>query len=198
MESHVYVIGEDLDPPYENSYVGVSNDLPRRWYTHSTSTFRVGNTIRKRGWTFFRDMRSIFTGTPEECFAMEAKLRPSPRMGLNEACGGHGGHTSYTPERNKKISDANKGKPKDYIAGSRNHKAKQWVITSPLGVVTKLHGNLATFVKENDLIYGALMRNQGQPVPAPNTSGYGGYRAKSETSLRQRLNTTGWKLECKS
>lgn len=206
MDHHVYTIGELEEAPYINSYVGVTNNPNQRWKSHLKSPYRIGHTIRKRGWSSDQ-MRIIFSGTREDCFKLEKSLRSEPGIGLNEAVGGYGGYTKYTAERNAKASAALKGRKntwihkgtfanRDYYT-NKNPNAKMWILTAPNGVVTHLHGNLSSFLKENDLAYSVLMRNQGQEVPAPNMSGYGGYRAKSETSLRQRLNTTGWKLTCK-
>lgn len=204
MDYHVYVIGPASDTTFEHSYVGVTNDLNRRWKSHAKSPYKIGQTIRENGWDQ-SIMRVIFTGSDEECFLLEEQLRPEPNMGLNTASGGHGGFTSYTAERNKKISMANKGRKNTWIttgtfkdrdySSEKNPNAKRWLLTSSSGEEYELRGNLTRFCKEKDLLETCLRRHTGTVVPAPNFSGYGGFRAKNETSLRRRLNTTGWRLQ---
>lgn len=192
---HVYVIGETLeDPPYLHSYVGVSKELPARWGRHIKDDFYVGRSIRKHGWTI-DNMRIIFSGSADECYALEKSLRPKSGIGLNESAGGRGGHNVSTIDRNTKISLSTKGKPKPSVKGSKNAKAKKWNLRAPDGTRHSLHGSFSTFCDEHDLLYPALIRHRGTVVPEPNFSGYGGFRSKNENSLRRRLNTTGWILE---
>lgn len=204
MEYYVYAIDEDIDPSFVNAYIGVTNNLSKRWRSHSKSNYRIGNTIRKRSWDQSK-MRIVFTGSAEECFAKEAELRPHPNMGLNIACGGLGGHTSYTAERNEKISLANKGRKNTWVTkdtfkdrdfnSSKNPNAKHWLLTGPNSEIFELKGNLSSFCEEHDLLESCLRRHTDEFVPEPQFSGYGGFRAKNENSLRRRLNTTGWRLQ---
>lgn len=204
MTYHLYIIGEDELYPYINSYVGVTNNMDGRWKNHLVSKHLVGKTIRERGWS--RDnMRSIFSGSAKECFAFENALRPNPSMGLNIACGGYGGHTSYTPERNKKISEKLKGRKNTWVtpeafkdrdfSREKNPNAKHWELTDPGGNTISIVGTLTKFCNENDLLESCLRRHTGVFVPEPQFSGYGGFRAKNDDSLRRRLNTTQWRLQ---
>jgi hypothetical protein len=209
---YLYAIGIEsaLTPPYNGCYIGVTKDLDRRWSSHMKSAYTIGHFIRKHHLVQSKHMIIIFKGTEEECFDLEALYRPSPMMGLNEAIGGHGGYTTYTEERNLKISQALKGKPKkkEHVKkmqktliekgvrkGAKNPRAKKWMLTSPTGVVYNIHGNLTETCKTFNLLESALRHNKNLKVPEPNLNGYGGYRAKSKESLKMRLNTTGWCLK---
>jgi predicted GIY-YIG superfamily endonuclease len=213
MEYFVYVIGlkEDFSDPYHNCYVGVTKDLLRRWDEHLKSKYTVGKFINYFDLKFEENMIEIFKGTKEQCFALENKLRPRPFMGLNEAVGGFGEYTSCydNSERNNKISQALKGVSKTaehtekmrktivergIHRGSKNTKAKKWVLTNPDGMIYYIHGNLNETCNSLNLLCSTLRYYKNQVVPEVNTNVYGGYRAKSEESFKMRMNTTGWAL----
>jgi hypothetical protein len=210
---YVYVIGlkEDLSPPYHNCYVGVTINLDRRWNGHLKSKSTVGKFIRHFNLSIEENIITIFEGSREECFILENKLRPRPFMGLNEAAGGLGGDTGkYNSEdRNNKISNALKkykktsthieNMKKTWIEngarkGSKNGKAKKWVLTNPEGVIYYIHGDLDNTCKSLNILTSTLRYYRNQTVPEININGYGGYRAKTEESLIMRINTTGWSL----
>lgn len=208
MDYFVYVIGkkEDMVEPYTKCYIGVTKDLIRRWNSHKKSNYTVGEYIRTHNLTQ-DNMSVIFHGTEEECFNMENKLRPYPLMGLNEAVGGGGGFTSYTLERNEKISKAMKNrnmtwgdkvsisrKEKKIAAGSNNVRAKRWKLTDPIGNVYIVDGNLNKFCEDNKILAACLRTNLGTIIP-PIKVGYGGFRALSDEHRHLRENTSGWSLE---
>jgi hypothetical protein len=203
---YVYAIGDPINianKNYSECYIGVTNDTLSRWSSgHSKSKYSVAKAIKKNSWTYEKNMIIIFSGDAKECFELEYKLRPLPFMGLNEAVGGKGGHTKYTPERNKKISDALKGIPKTYgdkisktkkengsSKGSRNSKAVKWILKNPNGDVYNLHGELFNFCKENMLSANTLRCYLDKPVP-PICTKYRGIGIIKEI----RNNTTGWLL----
>lgn len=213
----VYVIGlpDDVHPPYNNCYVGVTSDKNKRWKLHKKSEYTVGRFIRHFNLTIDQHMHTIYEGSREDCFALEQTLRPRPFMGLNEAIGGCGGDTgihvpppkwAYTPERAKKISDALKGKKKTKehvqkivenrdFSGINNPAAKHWVLFSPDGVRHYIHGNLRETCTTLNLLESSLRYHKGSVVPpAKMKDSVGGYRAKSTTSLERRMNTEGWML----
>jgi hypothetical protein len=150
-------------------------------------------------------MKIIFSGSEDECFALEAKMRPVPYMGLNIAVGGRGGYTTYTPERNKKISETNKGKirtPEHCKAlseslkngarkGKKNSQAKKWLLISPTNEEFVIEGNLFPFCEERKLLTNTLRWYINSIVPEISPK----YRQKSEESLIMRRNTTGWSLK---
>lgn len=204
----LYAIGlkKDLVPPYQNCYIGVTNDIERRWYGHSKSKYTVGKFIRKNKLTFSENMIIIHRGSDIDCFALEERYRPYIFMGLNEAEGGRGGHTKYSKERNAKISKSLKGKAKskEHIkkiiesrgnySGSKNPNSKKWILISPENVKHTIEGNLSEFCATHKLLESCLRRNEGNIVNKPNYSGYGGYRAKNSHSKILRENTIGWTL----
>jgi len=209
MQYFVYVIGKTEELSDINKcYVGVTNNLKQRWYFHTRSKYRVGCFIRKHNLCYEENMKVIFMGEEHECFAKESELRPEPNTGLNEAAGGQGGFTSYTEQRNKKISDKMKTRKitwRDKISatiresgdrkGSKNNRAKKWVLKSPEGKEFFLHGNVSATCESLNLSAGVLRIHMNNIVPAPNIgSNYGGYRILSADSHNRRLNTTGWCL----
>lgn len=128
---YVYAIGkeEDLFDPYDNCYIGVTDDPNTRWKQHCKSPYKVGDFIRHNNLTQTLNMKIIFEGSDSMCFQTEESMRPDWNMGLNIAKGGHGGRVCeiyesgysfdkneyakrYTSERNTKISSALKSIPK--------------------------------------------------------------------------------------
>ena len=204
----VYAIGkiENLIPPYDACYIGVTNNLSRRWSVHQKSKYTISRYIRDNLLTFKLNMIILFEGSEDECFDMEAAYRPIPYMGLNEASGGHGGHTKYTEDRNKKISQKHKGRIKttEHIQkimssrkkynGADNPNSKTWQLQDPEGRIHTITGNLSSFCEKESLLESCLRRYKGHVIPKPNYSGFGGYRVKNEKSKFLRENTTGWSL----
>ena len=209
MQYFVYAIGkkESLKEPYDYCYIGVTNRPEKRWKSHLKSRYTIGSFIRENNLTYEENMIIIMCGSSEECFEIEKKYRPFPNMYLNEAIGGHGGYTSYTEKRNKIISEKLKGrdtsswkhkmietknKNKSH-SGSKNIKAKKWILISPTGKEIKIHGNLNETCEKLNLLPSCLSYYRGKIVPSLKVS-YGGYRAKNENSLFLRKNTSGWML----
>lgn len=197
---------EDLVKPYDSCYIGVTNNLLARFNSHKKSKYTIGRYIRKYNLTF-ENMIVIFSGSEKECFERENKYRPLPLMGLNEASGGHGGYTSYTLERNRKISSSLEGRDitwNDKISatkkklkqsvGEKNGNASTWKAYSPNGNEYIIHGTLDLFCKEHNLLSRTFRYYIDNVVPPPSFNGYGGFRAKNDKQKILRLNTTGWKL----
>lgn len=206
MQYFVYVIGQDLEYPYSSCYVGVTNDLKRRWKYHSKSPYTVGCFIRENNLTYEINMKVIHMGTEQECFDVEATLRPRPMMGLNEAAGGCGGHTSYSTARNAKISAKLAGRDITWASkisearlqagtgrGSANGRARKWKLISPAGEEYNNHGSIQETCKSMSLLWSTLNKYKGSTVP-PIQTGYGGFRPLNDEHLALRQNTTGWSL----
>lgn len=203
----VYAIGNSDDikmQNYSNCYIGVTNNPQLRWNSHVKSGYTVSRAINENGWNFEQNMQILFSGSDESCFDIESKLRPMPLMGLNEAAGGKGGRTSYTAERNKKISEALSGvaKTEDHkrkiskskigvVSGANNPKAKNWKLIDPSGKEYSTRGNLQKYCKELGLCWAALSRNLGMVVGNISPK----YRDNGNPMNRvMRTNTIGWKL----
>ena len=207
---YVYAIGlqNDLVEPWLGCYVGVTNDLQRRWSGHSKSTYTVGNFIRFNKLTYKENMVIIASGTEEDCFEIEASLRPLPFIGLNEASGGRGGNIGdYTDVRNKKISIAMKNrhitwndkisqtrKSKGLSIGVNNPNSKVWKILDPHGVQYTISGSFGDFCKQHNIMGNVMVKYLGQAVPPPSIGGYGGFRPKSRDHAVLRENTIGWMI----
>jgi hypothetical protein len=201
----VYLIGDSIEP----GYVGVTCNKPGRWKAHLYSSYPVSNYIRENNLSFSDElMKTLYQGTKEECFQLERQLRPYHNMGLNVAPGGHGGERIYTKERNKKISDALKGRTHSWgykvshtkrrlgtSAGKNNPRARLWKFTSPNGKSFVAKGNKQKFCDDNSILASCLVYYLGQTVPPFHNNGRGGFRAKNENSLQRRMNSVGWMLE---
>lgn len=203
----VYAIGDAADlesKTYDSCYIGVTNNPFNRWKAHVKSGYTVSKAIAKYNWTYASNMKILFEGSSEECFSLEEKYRPIPLMGLNEASGGKGGYTSYSAERNEKISNSLKGKTKEYghkisatkklngsSKGSKNAKAKKWRLVDPNGVEYFLNGELFSFCEEHKLSVMTLRNNLGNRIGeiSPKFRDHG-----KPMSREKRISTTGWTL----
>ena len=75
-------------PMLNEGYIGVTTrTLLERWEEHRVADSVVGRKIREDG---LKDdcLLLLFEGTEEECYRVEASLRPHPKMGLNVSPGG--------------------------------------------------------------------------------------------------------------
>lgn len=200
---YLYHISDSKD--LSTGYVGVTNNPEATWQRHLRSDFTIGRHIRKMNWTYEDNYAILMTGTAKMCFEMEERLRPKPYIGLNEASGGKGGHTVYTQERGKKISDALKGKPKspEHIAkmketlrdgrrsGSKNGRAKRKVVVSPDGIEYIVEGNWYAFCEDHNILWSVLWKYRGEVVPPVNEKKF---RPKDKGHREARDNTNGWWL----
>ena len=203
---YVYAIGsiENLNDNLNMCYIGVTNDTQRRWKSHCVSGYTVSKAINENSWTYENNMKVLFSGDEDVCFMLEEKYRPLPNIGLNEASGGKGGYTSYSTERNKKISDKLKGRPITWgskisetkktsgvAKGSNNSRAKHWKLIDPNGNQFELHGTFFEFCNENNLSSMTLYNNVGKTIGPISSK----FRDKGDMNIRQRrINTTGWTL----
>lgn len=210
---HVYLISDFGEVSEAEGYVGVTNNLIRRWKEHTKSNYAVGKSIRENNWSFEDNMKIIFSGSESECFQLEQKLRPYGNIGLNESIGGQGGnkYKDLSDEkkklRNKKISKKLKNRNHTWgdkvsktrkeigiAKGSKNNKAKKWKIVDPKGKIYYLEGNLQNFCDENKLLRSCLRRYLNNVVPEIENVKLGGYRPKNKNSELLRKNTVGWSL----
>lgn len=206
---YVYAIGliETLKFPWNNCYIGVTNNVERRWKRHAKSKYTVGNFIKSNNLSAEKNMIIIASGTEDYCFELESLLRPSPNTGLNEASGGKGGFTSYSEVRNKKISKALKGRKCEWghkisftkktsgiACGKNNPKAKIWKISDPFGKEIIIEGSFLNFCKENNIMGNVMIKHIGKKVPAPTMNSYGGFRSINDVQKQRRENTIGWSI----
>lgn len=93
-------------------YVGVTKDLDTRLSAHKRRNPRIPEDVQ---------MKIIFEGSREDCFELEEKLRPEPRIGWNSAAGGkHGWKIGFSH------SDETKEKLKSAWTNERKEIASKW------------------------------------------------------------------------
>jgi hypothetical protein len=208
---YVYHISDSQN--LNNGYIGVTNNLKRRWNSHIKSQYKIGLHIRQNFWSFGENMKVVFSGTEKECYELEITLRPSPNIGLNESAGGSGGdkYVSLTEEkkkqRNKKISEKLKGRDVTWgkkisktritnkiAAAANNGRAKKWKLISPNNDEFLIHGNLEKFCLNNNLSKGVLLRNKNKRVTQLSKGVHGGYRPLCSEHETRRHNTSNWML----
>lgn len=106
-QSFVYwLFDETCTVPEESGYVGVTCRLEARIAAH-----------RKKIPAF--KFLILFSGTREECFAVEARFRPQHSIGWNNAAGGRNGYGRgdfYSEKTREKIAKAKIGKPRPDLA----------------------------------------------------------------------------------
>jgi hypothetical protein len=207
---HVYHISDKNNLQY--GYIGVTNDINRRWKTHEKSYYTIGKHIRMMGWTI-SNMKIIFSGDEQSCYDLEIKLRPVPNIGLNESAGGQGGNKysglseEFKIKRNQKISEKLKNrnhtwgskvsetrKLQGLAKGLKNNRAKKWKLIDPNGQEYHVDGDLENFCKNKQILRSCLRRYINKTVPPIQKNGFGGYREKNELSKKLREHTTGWTL----
>ncbi len=124
-EHKVYHIHYESNPDLLQGYIGVTGNLKARISKHRHSgILRKGDTVTV-----------LYTGTREDCLALESKLRPSNGIGRNISHGGSancttikkgqrlspeteikpGQRLSESTEFKKGFTPHNKGKGRDYI-----------------------------------------------------------------------------------
>jgi predicted GIY-YIG superfamily endonuclease len=84
-------------------YIGVTNNLTHRLWRHNNSDYVVGRALRKHKDAY---LQVLVYSTAEECFSLEAKLRPEPQTGWNIAEGGGG----YACNKGRKLTQEHKDK----------------------------------------------------------------------------------------
>lgn len=200
---YVYAIGNSFDN-LDDCYIGVALDTKKRWMGHTRKQARLSSMIKTNNWSYELNMKVIFEGSVEECFSKEVELRPFPHIGLNIASGGCGGYTSYSTERNSKISKAHLNRDmtwgnkvsetriKNGIAkGDKNPRALKWKLIDPNGNEIFLHGDFHSYCEENNLTWSVLKSNEGKPVGEISSK----FRDKGDVKIREkRVNTIGWTL----
>jgi predicted GIY-YIG superfamily endonuclease len=80
---------KDHTDMFSQGYVGVTNNVKRRWFRHSrySENQHLKNAIRKYGWdNLIKEV--IIVANKSYCYAMETKLRPEDQIGWNISAGG--------------------------------------------------------------------------------------------------------------
>ncbi len=74
---------------FSQGYVGVSNNVEKRWYDHKTYTqnTHLKHSIQKYGWdNLVKEV--VLIGDDDYCLDVENKLRPNDKIGWNIVAGG--------------------------------------------------------------------------------------------------------------
>lgn len=137
MTNYVYWIYDTTcKDPLTDGYIGVSHDVYKRHKTH----------IRKKRVPEDSSYKILFEGTRQECFLFEKQMRPTKKIGWNNAVGGsHGWKTGFEhsvqtkqilkerwtqerrakaslfkTEQNKKMTGQKRPKQSEAMKGSKN------------------------------------------------------------------------------
>jgi predicted GIY-YIG superfamily endonuclease len=106
---HIFKIEEKDD--LNKGYIGVSEDVPKRFQGHSKSKYYIGNAKRYYNLNITDNCHVLKSfDNSDDAYDLENKLRPTPLMGWNIEPGGKGytkGHKS-NPWMKAKISETRK------------------------------------------------------------------------------------------
>lgn len=114
MNNYVYWVHLPNQKIKLDGYIGVTNNVKRRWKEHILKKHCVhfGNAITK-----YQDdlvWEIIFIGPKEGCYQLEEYFRPTPGIGWNIAQGGNCSNNvnrKLSDETKDKLSKSRKGKP---------------------------------------------------------------------------------------
>lgn len=96
-----WIFDETCSDPIKNGYVGITNNVTKRFYQHKNAR-RFPHNIQ---------IIQLFEGTKEECKIEERKLRPDQHIGWNRAKGGGAYYSGPKSDKTRlKMSLAKKGK----------------------------------------------------------------------------------------
>jgi len=89
MSSVYWIHHKDHTDMFGEGYIGVSNNVNKRWNKHKNSIENVHlvNAIVKYGWNNLIKKVILF-GDENYCLSIEAKMRPNKNIGWNIAIGG--------------------------------------------------------------------------------------------------------------
>ena len=75
---------KDHSDIFSQGYVGVSNNVEKRWYDHSwkAQNTHLSNAIKKYGWDNLVK-KVVLIADDDYCFYIESKLRPTANIGWN-------------------------------------------------------------------------------------------------------------------
>ena len=91
--------------PYKEGYIGVTIDIKTRIYRHKVNKkiSHLYNAIKKYGWNkLIIDV--LYTGSINNCYTKEKKLRSKIKIGWNASIGGFGGDRSMFIDYKNRIN----------------------------------------------------------------------------------------------
>ena len=113
MATSVYWIHHpDHTDMFSQGYIGVSNDISRRWESHKnrTQNGRLKNAIKSYGWDNLVK-KVILIADRWYCLMIETRLRPTNNIGWNHAFGGGCPPDATGNKHRLGMSPPNKGVP---------------------------------------------------------------------------------------
>lgn len=148
---------QDHTDIFSQGYVGVSNNVKKRWYDHKTYTnnAHLKHSIQKHGWdNLIKEV--VLIADDDYCLNIEKQLRPSDKIGWNIVMGG--------------------GKPPSAL-GKKFVRSQEWKDKQRLGKLGKPAWNkglkLTEKQKENQFNLAEYMKDK--------TQGFEGKRHTKET-----------------
>jgi hypothetical protein len=147
---------QDHTDIFSQGYVGVSNNVEKRWYDHKTYTenAHLKNAITKYGWdNLVKEV--VLIADDGYCLDIEAKLRPTDQLGWNIVMGG-GMPPNALGKKFGPMSDETKAKVSAAKKGHRHTPEIEGLVTQNL----LIHGIPTRFIK------GFTPWNKGGTMPA--------------------------------
>lgn len=194
---HLYWIRHpDHTDIFRHGYVGVSNNLKKRWSAHSSQTQNnhLRNAINKYGWNALVK-ETVIIGDKDYCLEMELKLRPEDKIGWNIVKGGGlppsatGRKLGPMPEATKlKLSIAKKGCKPTRLGAVTPPEVRARISQTLKGNIPWNKGKKA----DPELIERLRQSNIGRPSPRK------GVKLSAETIEKMRLVKLGKKLKPES
>lgn len=141
---------------FSQGYVGVSNDVKKRWYDHKTYTenTHLKYAITKYGWdNLVKEV--VLIADDDYCLNIEAKLRPTDQLGWNIVKGG-GMPPNALGKKFGPMSDETKAKVSAAKKGFKHTPEIEALVTQNL----LIHGMPTRFTK------GFIPWNKGGTMPA--------------------------------
>jgi hypothetical protein len=119
----------DASDPFTEGYIGVTKNLDNRLEYNKNSKYTVGKAIRKYSKDIICDI--LYQNLDEQsAFNLEAKYRPSEKIGWNLAEGGFGAVGKLIPDENTKLKMSESHK-KRYKQFGNSTKGKSRAPASP-------------------------------------------------------------------
>lgn len=160
MSSVVYWIAhKDHTDMFSQGYIGVSKKYESRWKYHSKNpeNAHLRHAIQKYGWDNLQK-KVVLIAESDYCFDIEAKLRPSDKMGWNIVAGGGKPPSSLgkkfgprSEEHRKNMSKARKGIPSWNKGKKLTDKQKENMFNLAEYMKDKPHGMLGRSLSKESI-----------------------------------------------
>jgi group I intron endonuclease len=130
---------KDHSDIFSQGYVGVSNNVEKRWYDHSwkAQNTHLSNAIKKYGWDNLVK-KVVLIADDAYCLDIESKLRPTANIGWNITFGG-GMPPSALGKKFGAMSEETKAKISAKKTGKRHNPEVEKLVSKNLekGIATR-------------------------------------------------------------